>query len=112
MDERRTYPREELVAAMICTMIAKGLSTVCLVRNVSLDGALVEWPLADEMPDQLDIGDHVSLGDILSGPKALFRGDVGRVCWIYKRTIGLQFETLHKESAEELRSWLEEQGLV
>jgi len=112
MDEKRTYPHEELVAAMICSMIVKNLSTYCLVRSISLDGAVIEWPLAEELPDQLDVGDLVSLGDILSGPRALFRGDVGRVEWIYKRNIGLHFETLHKESAEDLRSWLEEQELV
>lgn len=112
MSERRTYQREELSAAMICTLICNHISTHCLVRNVSLDGALVEWPLADELSDPVDVGDLVALGDILSGPKALFRGDVASVRWVYKRTLGLQFEILLRETPEELRAWLEEQGLV
>lgn len=112
MDERNPYPHEELKAAMICTMIVKDLSTHCLVRSISLDSAVIEWPLSDEVDHPIEVGDLVALGDILSGPKALFRGDVGKVAWIYKRTLGLQFETIHKESAQDLRDWLEEQNLV
>lgn len=112
MEEQRTYPREELVAAMICSMIAKRVSTYCIVRSVGLDSAEIEWPLADEMPDLLEVDDLVALGDILSGSRALFRGDVGKIRWVYKRTVGLKFETLLKESQEDLRNWLEEQELV
>lgn len=74
METQKTYQREELVAAMICSMIAKRVSTYCIVRSIGLDSAEIEWPLADEMPDLLEVDDLVALGDILSGPRALFRG--------------------------------------
>lgn len=110
-DERRKYPREELVAAMICEYDANGVSTYCVVRNVSLDGALIECPLGDN-PELFEIGDAVTLRDVVQGPKALFDGQTGEIAWVYKRSIGLYFEEPLKPSQEELRTWLEDQQLL
>lgn len=112
MDERRTYQREELAAAMICVFTGGALTTHCLVKNVSLDGALVECPLADEGELEMEIGDRVALWDILDGCKALFNGNEGEVVWIYKRFIGIHFTHLIKESPESLSAWLEKNKLA
>lgn len=112
MEERRTYPRETLSAAMICEFNFKRVSTHCVVRNISLDGALVECPLAEGDTVELEVGDRVALWDILDGDRALFDGDEGYVVWIYKRFIGLSFPRLLKDTPESLRQWLESNNLV
>ena len=111
MGELRKYPREELTAAMICAFNAEGISTFCLVKNVSVDGALVECPLAEEL-ETFDMGDPVALRDILTGSKALFSGETGVVAWIYKRFIGIHFEPPLLGSSEELHEWLACQHLI
>lgn len=111
MNDKRTYPRETLTAAMICECEAGGCLTHGLVKNISLDGVLLECPKAEEM-ELLDIGDKIVLRDILLGPKALLQGAVGEVVWLYKRMIGLHFRETLMESPEALRTWLEERNLV
>ena len=111
MTEQRLYPREELVAAMICALETGAVSTFCIVKNVSLDGVLLECPLADE-GDPFDVGDTATFGDILTGPKALFDDKIGEIVWVYKRHIGLHFDHLIMESPEQLRDWLAERNLV
>ena len=41
MGEKRAQPREELVAAMICTIELGSVSTHCLIRNVKIGRAHV-----------------------------------------------------------------------
>ncbi len=111
MGEKRAQPREELVAAMICTIELGSVSTHCLIRNVSVEGALLECPLAENY-DNLEIGDPAILGDILKGSKALFEDTTGEIAWLYKRFIGLHFDQPIMGSVDELREWLESQNLV
>lgn len=112
MDERRIYPREELVAAMICEFNARSVSTHCVVKNVSLDGVLLECPIAEEVDEGLDVGDSISIMDILEGDRALFNGHEGEIAWVYKRFFGLHFPEMLMDSPEQLRSWLEERHLL
>lgn len=109
--EKRAYPRETLTAAMICECEMGGCTSHGLVKNISLNGVLLECPLAEDM-ELLDIGDRIVLRDILLGPKGLLKGAVGEVVWIYKRMIGLHFKRTLMDSPEELRVWLETQHLV
>lgn len=111
MDERRKYPREELAAAMICAFEAQAVSTFCLVKNVSVEGALLECPAVDES-DPFEIGDAVRLRDIVPGSKALFDGTAGQVAWIYRRFIGLQFDEPIMDAPDALHQWLRAQELV
>lgn len=111
MDERRTYPREDLVRAMICVIDGGHTLTHCLVKNVSLDGALLECPLAG-IHELYDVGDRIELRDILQEGPVLFKKASGQVAWVYTRTLGVHFDTPVMASAGELRQWLEDQNLV
>ncbi len=106
MNERREYPREQLTAAMICALETRADSTFCLIKDVSVVGALVECPFAEEA-DHFDVGDAVSLRDVTVGDRALFTGQTCRIAWIYKRHIGLQFDSPLLDSVSDLRDWLE-----
>jgi hypothetical protein len=111
MTEKRAHPRETLSAAMICSFDAGEISTFCVVRNVSLQGALVECPLAAKEP-VFETGDPVFLSDTLHGEDVLFGGHKAEIVWIYKQFIGLWFEEPLQPSVDRLRQWLVERGLV
>lgn len=111
-DERRRYPREDVVAAMICALDGLSVSTHCVVKNVSLDGALFQCPLAGQDESVFEIGEGVTVWDILDGDSSLMHGNEGEVAWIYKRFIGVHFPQFLMESPEALRTWLEDHHLV
>lgn len=111
MDERRNYPREELYAAMICSLKSGNISTYCVVKNLSLDGAQLDCPLAGRSK-LFDTGDEIVLTDVLEGMDVLMDGVVGEVVWVYKRTLGIHFRELLKPTSEALRDWLEERHLA
>lgn len=111
MDDRRTYPREELVGAMICALGNSSVATHCVVKNISLDGALVECPLAGEQ-EVFDVGDSVQLTDVLESNNALFKNVTGEIVWVYKKTLGLHFHEILMESPNLLREWLEGRSLT
>lgn len=96
---------------MICECKVGGTSTYCLVRNLSLDGVLLECPRAGE-DEFLEVGDRMTLTDILDNGNAVFRKTTGEVAWLYRRHVGLHFDSHLKDSVDTLRSWLEERNLV
>lgn len=97
---------------MICEFSTDKMKTHCVVRNVSLDGALVECPMAEDAKVGLEVGDRVYLWDILDGDRALFDGDEGVIVWVYKRFVGLHFPRHLMQTPEQLREWLESRKLA
>ncbi len=105
MREMRRYVRHDLTRDMAVTLEAENVPpSACLVRNLSLAGALLECgPEASGL--DLEPGQVVLVRDALGD--GLFPGPVrARVVWSYRRFYGVQFDRLVCAGEEELKSWL------
>lgn len=110
--ELRRHPRFDLTAALICTLDrADSPQSVCVVRNLSIQGALLEFP-ANHWPGELEPGDGLALDDLAEGNGCLLRSQRGKVVWAYRRFLGVAFEEPLRASSEELGLWLMDHGLL
>lgn len=111
MDDRRKYPREPVTAALVCVCKTEQGVANFLLRNISLDGMLLER--AESMDISfLQEGDALILCDVLLGPKSLFTGVTGTIVWLHGAFVGLHLDTLIMDTPEALRIWLETHRLA
>lgn len=112
MKEARRHPRFDLTGALICTLDRGDCpQSLCLVRNLSILGALLEFP-ATHWPGDLEPGEGLALDDLASENGCLLRAHRGRVVWAYRRYLGVAFEEPLRATSEELGLWLMGHGLL
>lgn len=111
IDDRRKYPREPLAAALVCVCRSEGGMANFLLRNISLDGMLLERAEGMDI-SFLSTGDTLTLCDVLLGPKSLFTGVAGTIVWLHEPFVGLHLSSLLMDSPAALRAWLGAHRLI
>lgn len=112
MQENRRHLRYELDAVLICDLELEGLPRMhCLIRNLSITGALLECP-ANNWPGDIEPGDGCQLDDGAPESSRLMRSLPGRVVRTYRRFIGVEFLTVLLPSTRDLELWLMRHGLL
>ncbi|MCM0753647.1 PilZ domain-containing protein [Desulfovibrio aminophilus] len=112
MREKRRHTRLDLDGLLILALdMEERPRAHCLVRNLSLGGALLECPSAG-YPEDVEPGDAVHLDDEAPETQRLVGGVRGVVVWTYRRFIGVEFRDLLFSEEEILRRWLEDHHLL